>query len=248
VLPARATALYESASKTVLCLDCGDGRGVGDSAVRGLAGRSARREYEKRSDAREARIRANHPKIGGLLLAVSEEPQHIRAWDTGARGEERLGQRLDQLDGVARVLHDRRIPGSRANIDHIAVSSSGVYVIDAKKYTGAPTRRTTGGLFSPTVEHLFVGSRERTKLVDGMEWQVQQVELALGSIETTVRVRGMLCFVDADWPLIGGSFRIRETDVLWPKKAAQLIGAAGSLTNAEVDRIHTNLARIFPAA
>lgn len=33
------------------------------------------------------------------------------------------------------ALHDRRVPGTRANIDHIAVSSSGGSVIDAKKYT-----------------------------------------------------------------------------------------------------------------
>ena len=34
------------------------------------------------------------------------------------------------------MLHDRRIPGTRANIDHIAVASSAVWVIDAKRYNG----------------------------------------------------------------------------------------------------------------
>ncbi len=34
------------------------------------------------------------------------------------------------------MLHDRRIPGSRANIDHIAIATSGVWVIDAKRYKG----------------------------------------------------------------------------------------------------------------
>jgi hypothetical protein len=33
-------------------------------------------------------------------------------------------------------VHDRRVPGCKAIIDHIAVSPGGVYVIDAKKYTG----------------------------------------------------------------------------------------------------------------
>jgi hypothetical protein len=32
------------------------------------------------------------------------------------------------------VLHDRRIPGSRANIDHIAIAATGVWVIDSKRY------------------------------------------------------------------------------------------------------------------
>lgn len=52
-------------------------------------------------------------------------------------GEERLGTRLNELaDDSLRMLHDRRIPRSRANIDHLAVTRSGVFVIDAKKYKG----------------------------------------------------------------------------------------------------------------
>jgi hypothetical protein len=35
-----------------------------------------------------------------------------------------------------RVLHDRRIPGTQANIDHIAITSTGIYVIDAKRHVG----------------------------------------------------------------------------------------------------------------
>ena len=34
------------------------------------------------------------------------------------------------------VLHDRRIPGSKANIDHIAITAAGIWVIDAKRYKG----------------------------------------------------------------------------------------------------------------
>ena len=69
-----------------------------------------RREFERRKARREDRVRAAHPKIGGLILALSEDPQSTRAWSQGAVGEERLGARLDSLtsDGVA-VLHDRRI-------------------------------------------------------------------------------------------------------------------------------------------
>jgi hypothetical protein len=34
------------------------------------------------------------------------------------------------------LLHDRRICGSRANIDHLAIGPGGVTVIDAKNYRG----------------------------------------------------------------------------------------------------------------
>jgi hypothetical protein len=58
----------------------------------GVAGASALREYERRKSKRETRIRQAHPKIGGLMLALSDDPQSTRAWQTGARGEVVLGR------------------------------------------------------------------------------------------------------------------------------------------------------------
>ena len=94
----------------------------------------SQREYERRKNKRETRIREAHPRMGGLILALSDDPQSTKAWATGAQGEERLGRQLDGHvgDGV-HVLHDRRIPPTKANIDHIVVCPSGVFVIDAKK-------------------------------------------------------------------------------------------------------------------
>lgn len=133
----------------------------------GVAGSSARREHERRVAAREERIRSRHPKLGGLILALSDDPQTIQAWATGAVGEERLGRRLDAAAGpLVRVLHDRRIPGSRANLDHLVVCPTGVFVVDAKRYQGRPHRVVEGGLFSPRTEKLLVGRRDCTKLVD----------------------------------------------------------------------------------
>lgn len=73
-------------------------------------------------------------------------------------GEERLGHRLNELvTDQLRVLYDRRVPSSRANIDHLAVTPTGVYVIDAKKYRGRPHLKVEGGLLRPRVEKLLVG-------------------------------------------------------------------------------------------
>ena len=117
---------------------------------------------------------SKHPKLGGLILAVSDTPQSTNAWDTGAIGEERLGARLNELASDSlRVLHDRRIPKSRANIDHLAITPSGVFVIDAKKYKGRPDLQVEGGILRPRVEKLMVGKRDRTSLVDGVLKQVQ---------------------------------------------------------------------------
>jgi hypothetical protein len=40
------------------------------------------------------------------------------------------------------VLHDRRIPGRRSNIDHLVIARSGVWVVDTKRYRGKVERRS----------------------------------------------------------------------------------------------------------
>ena len=192
------------------------------------------------------RIRAKHPKLGGLILAVSDDPQSTTAWNTGALGEEKLGGGLDRLASeTVRLLHDRRMPRSRANIDHLAVTPTGVYVIDAKKYRGRPHLKIDGGLFRPRVERLLVGSRDCTKLVDGV---LKQVDVVRGLLEPGVPVHGVLCFVEADWPLLGGNFTIREVHALWPKKLYRKLQAEGPLTADIIAEIHGTLARALPAS
>ena len=261
-LAAGTRAGYRRSSRSVRCLPCVDGATpVGDHpatavpvvpepVVAGAAGSSARREYERRSARREARIREAHPRIGGFLLAVTDEPQSTTAWARGAGGEELLGQGLDGLtkQGV-RTLHDRRVPRSRANIDHIAVAPTGVWVIDAKRYRGRPTLRVQGGILRPRVERLMVGSRDCTRLVAGVHGQVDVVRSALAaSGEPEVPVHGVLCFVDADWPLFGGAFVIDSVCVLWPRKLAEKLTAPGDLAPDRVEVIHRALASRFRAA
>jgi hypothetical protein len=185
-----------------------------------------------------------------LILAVTEEPHSTTAWARGARGEELLGQSLNGLaaSGV-RVLHDRRIPRSRANTDHIAVAPSGVYVIDAKRYQGRPSLRVEGGILRPRVQKLVVGSRDCTRLVDGMHTQVTVAREALERAGIAdIAVHGVLCFVDANWPLIGGSFVIADVAVLWPRKLTEKLQLPGGLAADRVDQVHRVLAHAFRPA
>lgn len=225
------------------CVDC-----VAEAtpAEPGTAGASARREYERRRDNREQRIRGNHPKLGGLILALSDDPQSTRAWERGAVGEERMARHLTGLPDSFRVLHDRRIRGTRANIDHIAVGPPGVWVIDAKRYLNKrPALRVEGGFFRPRVESLRIGGRDRTNLVHGVQSQVHRVTAALG--DTAPRVAGVLCFLDADWPLIGGSFAVDGVHVLWPRLLIQRMTDAPP-PHIDVGSVHARLAAAFPAA
>lgn len=238
-LPAGHEAVYERDTKTVRCIECPTS--LAEPAP-DVADGSARREYERRKNAREDRIRTNHPRLGGLVLTLSDDPQSTRAWERGAVGEERLAKWLENLPATVRVLHDRRIPGSRANIDHMVVAPSGVWVIDAKRYKGAPTLRVEGGIVRPRVESLRVGGRDKTKLVDGVQSQVERVTAAVEAMN--VPVLGVLCFVEADWPLVGGAFTVRGVQVLWPRLLVKRI----SSTPGEIDvaATHARLAAAFP--
>jgi hypothetical protein len=58
--------------------------------------------------------------IANLLLPSQREV----AWRKGAEGERAVARAIDQLAST-RALHDRRIPGSRANIDNILIAPTG---------------------------------------------------------------------------------------------------------------------------
>jgi hypothetical protein len=59
------------------------------------------------------------------------------AWQRGAQGERKTARLLARLKPHGwTVLHDLAVPGSRANIDHLAIGPPGVFVIDSKQYRG----------------------------------------------------------------------------------------------------------------
>ena len=263
---AGVQAGYDPAAKRAVCPECLPGRMVPPAVSApaadayfappvqpvdpGTAGGSAKAEFEKRSKRREERLRAAHPRLGGLILALSDDPQSTRAWASGAYGEMRLGAKLNELEGDGVLaLHDRRVPGSRANIDHIAIGPSGVFVIDAKRYVKQDVEiRRSGGWLSDRVERLYVGGRDKTKLVVAMAGQVAVVMEALESDRGLdgVTVIPVLTFIDANIPVIG-TMEIAGVPVLNLRKTAKLVRREGPLSVATRQRIHRVLAAALPA-
>ena len=210
----------------------------------GSAGASARREHQRRRANRERRTREKHPVIGGALLALRDAPAHERVWGTGAGGEEATAKYLAERCPRALILHDRRVPGSRANIDHIAVVASGVYVIDSKRYKGKKVRVETPLLGKAK---LMVGGRDKTKLVDGLLKQVEIVAGLLAEIAPGVKVSGAFCFVDVDLPLLSTP-KIRGLPVFGRRRLAKHINCDGPLDDEQIRAIATELAHRLPAA
>jgi hypothetical protein len=158
---------------------------------------------------------------------------------------------LDPLtpDGV-RVLHDRRIPRTRANIDHLVVSRAGVFVIDAKCYRGRPVRlQAEFGWGRPRTQTLVVAGRNQTTLIDKMQFQLQRVRAALAARDGAgVPVTGMLCLVEAQWPPLSSPLVIDDVHVLWPEKIKDYVRRSRQLDQAAVEHWHRVLAASLPQA
>lgn len=201
MLHAGEVAVYDRAARTIHCVSCPTAPAPEPPEIEvGVAGRSARQEHERRAAKRESAVKERWGnRIGGVVLALTDEPQSTRAWAVGARGEEKLAKALDGFS----VLHDRRVPGTRGNIDHIVIAPAGVFVVDAKNYEGRIEIRNHGWFLRPD-ERLHVGRRDCSALADKMGWQVGAVENALqaAGVEPLPPITPVLCFVDGDWPLI----------------------------------------------
>jgi hypothetical protein len=214
----------------------------------GTAGASARKEYERRQAKREQQIEQKWGtgRIGKVAKFLSDEPQTTKAWAEGAKGEERVAKILhEHLADKAILLHDRRVPKTRGNIDHLVIAASGVWVIDAKKYTGKVERRDVGGFFKSDVR-LYVGGRDRTKAVGGLGWQRNAVRSALGTDD--VPIHCALSFVGAEWPLFFAKpFRLDGVWISWPFKLAELIGTDGPIDAVVIEGVARTLSTSLPA-
>jgi hypothetical protein len=194
-------------------------------------------------------VLARHPRVGRLLLALAGTPAHEAAWRNDAEGEEHTARRLDALlhgRGVV-LVHDRRMPGSRANIDHLAVGPGGVTVIDTTRIRGKVRVRHEGGDGSSSAsrERLTVGGRDQTKLVEGVCRQVAVVtELLDGSVD----VIGAMCFIDSDWLPLFSKPRLDGVHIAGPRDVARLARRDGPLSPSEVQEIAERLRVALPEA
>ena len=57
-------------------------------------------------------------------------------WQAGARGEDIVARSLQKLDDSYCLLNSVVLPGGKGDIDHVLLGSNGVFVIEAKNYSG----------------------------------------------------------------------------------------------------------------
>jgi hypothetical protein len=251
-LPAGATAWWDGRARAVTCATCQEAKAQPApepppvALDRGQAGASVAREHDRRRLTRETQVREAHPRIGGLLLAVGQAPQRERAFRQGQLGEEAVGALLDKrtANGPGEVLHDRGMPGGRGNIDHLAVVPCGVFVIDAKQYSGK-ARVVDGGFRGA---RLVIAERDRTRLIDGLDRQVRVVRSVLAAHgDAGVPVHGVLCFTTADLPRLK-TLEIRGHLLLTRRALGRRLDAEGPLSAPDIAALVGVLGTALPSA
>jgi hypothetical protein len=258
-IAAGLQAEWNAGTRRVTCLAClsqdehVDLTAFPAALDRGSPGASAKRRHDLLRERREDAARKKFGRrLGRVYLAFTTEPQSARAWSVGSRGERVVGEYLESLHDGQRVivLHDRKMPGSRANIDHIAICRSGVYVVDAKNYAGKVERIDKGGWFSTDLR-LYVGRRDCTSLASGVARQAAIVRDAASEgapSEVALAVKPMLCFVGAEWSLFAEPFRLNDVWIGWPKALGQHLLADGPLEDEALTAVADHLASVLPVA
>jgi hypothetical protein len=116
-------------------------------------------------------------------------------WERGAEGEAVVARALEALPEEWVVLHDLAWPGrQRANLDHVVIGPGGVFVVDAKNWTGHIEVRD---------QVLVQNGRQRESAVSS----VTAAAIAVQEIVSPVPCTGVLCFV-RDEPLVTASWNV----------------------------------------
>jgi hypothetical protein len=124
-------------------------------------------------------------------------------------------------------------------------------VIDAKRYSGKIEVRTP---FLGGDSRLVIAGRNRTRLLAGLERQVETVSKALGTTVPEMPVHGCFCFLNPAGQL-GGSglpvlrtLRIGGVELLYPRRLSKRLNAPGPLTPESLREVAALLAAELPPA
>jgi hypothetical protein len=176
---------------------------------------------------------------GASALREGERRRNGETWTIGGEAERTVGNLLNGMRGVL-ALHDRQMPGSKANIDHVAVAPSGVWVIDTKRYTGRVERNHRRG------GRLEVAGRNRTKLVEQVHRQVGVVTTCLDGLG--IPIQGVLCFVDGRLPFLMSRFKVDGVMITTPEALERRIMRSGPLSPEAMRAAHDTLDLTFRPA
>jgi hypothetical protein len=161
--------------------------------------------------------------------------EQARSWRRGAEGERHTARLLDRLTGDGYVVfHDLAVPGSLANVDHLVIGSTGLFVIDSKQWTGS-VHQSADGLAWHNHYRL-----DRT--LERVRWQAEAVGRLLGT-----RIHPLVCVHGAH--VQGGGLHAQGVAIVPAHLLRSALGDDRVLSDAEVELLATTAwTRLHPAA
>jgi hypothetical protein len=161
--------------------------------------------------------------------------EQTRTWQRGAHGERHTARQLRRLhrDGYV-VFHDLAVPDSPANVDHLVIGPTGVFVIDSKQWTGSVHQGADGLAWH---NHYRL---DRT--LETVRWEAETVGRLLGT-----RTAALLCVHGAH--VHGGGLDAQGVAIVPAHLLRGALGCDRVLSDADVKLLATTAwASLRPAA
>jgi Nuclease-related domain len=162
--------------------------------------------------------------------------EQARTWRRGAHGERHTARLLDRLarDGYV-VFHDLALPGNTsANVDHLVIGPTGVFVIDSKQWTGN-VHQSPDGL-------AWLNHTPLDRTLETVRWQAEAVGRLLGT-----HIHPLLCVHGAH--VQGHGLHAQGMAIVPASQLRSALGHDWVLSDAEVKLLATTAwTRLHPAA
>jgi hypothetical protein len=214
-------AHYLPATRTVRCLGCGP---TPATDVPVVAGSSAAQEAD-RAAAQAAR----------LAQRSDAAERRAAAFAAGAEGERIVAEALAPLSAAGYVLLHDRAAGPKANLDHVVIGPSGVWLVNAKHWSGTVVA-------GETLRH---NGRTRRRQLERAVEERKLVEQLLRASGLTAPVHSVFAFTASapDPATVDGV-------VMTPVGALRAVigGAPPVLDPGGLDRVAACLVTSLPAA
>jgi hypothetical protein len=177
----------------------------------------------------------------GLLVAAQvgwrlrfRTSEQARTWQRGAAGERRTAHLLDRLtrDGFV-IFHDLAVPDSPANVDHLAIGPTGVFVIDSKQWTGS-VRQSADGL-------AWYNHYRLDRTLETVRWEADTISRILGT-----RAAALLCVHGAH--VRGGGLHAQGVAIVPAHLLRSALGDDRVLSDADVELLATTVWTSLPPA
>jgi hypothetical protein len=182
-----------------------------------------------------------HGGLVGLVVAALvgwrlrfRPSEQARTWQRGVHGERRTARLLNRLtrEGFV-VFHDLAVPGSPANVDHLVIGLTGVFVIDSKQWTGS-VRQGADGL-------AWHNHTPLDRTLATVRWEAQAISRILGT-----RATPLLCVHGAH--VQGGGLDAQGVAIVPAHLLRSALGQDRVLSDADVAVLAaTATTRLHPA-